>query len=728
MNVTLPGRTFFSGLPVAIVLASGAGVIWFGHASSLGLAIGILAALGGGFFGYALASSRVRSWFISLLLLSLVPLGVYSERFFVHFWLPLPRFAHWGSALAEGIGVFLTTVGLTALAAFWCDRRHTGVVVPAAVLVVGCALLLRQHRGGAIHLPYAISDSVWISGWHPALVLAGLGGLAAFVASWGLYRAGSARRPWVHFLGLAVLVLLVTHFAPRLGLLELPGEDPLRLAGNPESVRRGGRETGPSAEHTDPLRLALPRDGRGGASEDMVPFLDEYPTEGNQTPVAVVVLHDDVVPLGGVFYFRQVAFSVWNGRRLVRSFEPGVDADMFISFPSLESLEALPPPDSPFRQSVPSSTSLIRDHVLPPVLAQGRTLEPLDNPDPALFRRSYGALSLVLTGDPAAWLPAPAGDPAWPDSTRAVYLRLPDDPRYQACAEEILATLRPEYRDRPWARAMAISFWLEAHTQYSVRSKHADAPDPTASFLFGDRIGYCVHLAHAAALLARALGLPSRVAAGYAYQNLDRSGGSAILLRSGDAHAWAEVFLEGIGWVPVDPAPPSLDPPMAPLNLDLQRLLGEMARPRSRTATEKTLPAWSTWSWSGFFWSLLGLAVTWISAGYTTKIWRRGRAYWSRRDPDGRLALRASLDRLGEAGWVRHPGETREAFAVRLKDRVPSFDRLTHTNLAARFGGRKADPALARQLGRRVARETARSGGWRRWRGIFSPWSWTKSR
>ena len=72
-------------------------------------------------------------------------------------------------------------------------------------------------------------------------------------------------------------------------------------------------------------------------------------------------------------------------------------------------------------------------------------------------------------------------------------------------------------------------------------------PDPTADFLFGDRTGYCVHFAHAAVLLWRALGIPARVGTGYRTEEDDRHGSSTILIRASDAHAWPELYLDGIG-------------------------------------------------------------------------------------------------------------------------------------------------------------------------------------
>lgn len=76
--------------------------------------------------------------------------------------------------------------------------------------------------------------------------------------------------------------------------------------------------------------------------------------------------------------------------------------------------------------------------------------------------------------------------------------------------------------------------------------------DSVDDFLFGTREGFCEHYAGAFVFLMRAAGVPARVVAGYAggYWN---AYAHYLLIRQSDAHAWAEVWLSGRGWVRVDP-------------------------------------------------------------------------------------------------------------------------------------------------------------------------------
>ncbi len=71
-------------------------------------------------------------------------------------------------------------------------------------------------------------------------------------------------------------------------------------------------------------------------------------------------------------------------------------------------------------------------------------------------------------------------------------------------------------------------------------------------FLFNTRQGFCEHFASAFTVLARAAGIPARVVTGYQGGEYNPMSGY-LLIRQSEAHAWSEVWLEGRGWVRVDP-------------------------------------------------------------------------------------------------------------------------------------------------------------------------------
>ncbi|VWX62743.1 Transglutaminase-like superfamily protein [Burkholderiales bacterium 8X] len=78
------------------------------------------------------------------------------------------------------------------------------------------------------------------------------------------------------------------------------------------------------------------------------------------------------------------------------------------------------------------------------------------------------------------------------------------------------------------------------------------AADTADEFWFNQKAGFCEHIASAFVVLMRASGVPARIVTGY-------QGGEANdvdkfwVLRQSDAHAWAEVWQEGTGWMRVDP-------------------------------------------------------------------------------------------------------------------------------------------------------------------------------
>lgn len=110
--------------------------------------------------------------------------------------------------------------------------------------------------------------------------------------------------------------------------------------------------------------------------------------------------------------------------------------------------------------------------------------------------------------------------------------------------------------------------------------------NPTDSFLFETRSGYCEHYASSFALLMRIAGIPSRIVLGYLGGEVNGIGGH-YMIRQSDAHAWVEVLIEGRGWVRIDPtaavARERVD------NRGASRLLGAAAPVRFQVGAESLL-------------------------------------------------------------------------------------------------------------------------------------------
>ncbi|HKW60616.1 MAG TPA: transglutaminaseTgpA domain-containing protein [Candidatus Dormibacteraeota bacterium] len=112
-------------------------------------------------------------------------------------------------------------------------------------------------------------------------------------------------------------------------------------------------------------------------------------------------------------------------------------------------------------------------------------------------------------------------------------------------------------RDQPtyYDRVMAITTYLQQNYAYNLNLPPVPAGlDPVDWFLFDAKTGYCEQFATAATLLLRSVGIPARLATGYATGDYDSVLNQAVV-REHDAHAWVEVWFPHHGWVPVDPTP-----------------------------------------------------------------------------------------------------------------------------------------------------------------------------
>ncbi len=76
--------------------------------------------------------------------------------------------------------------------------------------------------------------------------------------------------------------------------------------------------------------------------------------------------------------------------------------------------------------------------------------------------------------------------------------------------------------------------------------------NPIDDFLFNTKRGFCEHYASSFVYLMRAAGIPARIVTGYQGGDVNPVG-NYLIVRQSDAHAWAEVWLQGRGWVRIDP-------------------------------------------------------------------------------------------------------------------------------------------------------------------------------
>jgi len=655
--------------------------------------------------------------------------------------------------------VFWFLISGIAVAVLQASARRKPIFIAAQVVAIGAILdsVFAAHRDGFINRPYSLVDRLWAKGYDPLPLFVAAGLAAAAVLAFLAAHRSSTKRS---FLDIVLLIALIgaLFLAVPVGSLKKLNPPPggssggktakqlpaagAQGAGQPSQGQAGQSGGGSGSNQGEKAG------GAGGAGDQGVPppqddsavsSFDDQPSSSSNQPVAVVVLRDDYDPPAGYYYFRQTAFSQFNGIRLVQDTTGKADRDVADSFP-VQDLLSLPVDLSQdwLYARLDTTVALIADHPRPFGLVMPTTLSPAANPDPTRFHRAYSVTSQVLNRKLLDLTGMPFGSRRWSDTLWAHYTSGPTDPRFGDVAGRIVDELvKPEYKRDPFAQAAAIKVWLEKNGTYSLESNHESSADPVSDFLFGDRTGHCVYFAHSACLLFRARGLPSRVGAGYAVDARNRGGGSSLLVRGKDAHAWPEVYIDEAGWVVLDISPEkSLAPPAEAPDQGLQQMLGEMVRqgssgqPKTQEPPSKgNLQEQARQLARQAFDMLALLALLLLLLAYATKIWRRVAPHVCADHRLPVLAYRACLDRLADAGRLRRFGQTREEFARAHATDCPSFVRLSGHHLAAALG--RTPPPSRRQdyirlLGEAARELSAATSWWQLLAGTVNPFSWVR--
>jgi transglutaminase-like putative cysteine protease len=148
------------------------------------------------------------------------------------------------------------------------------------------------------------------------------------------------------------------------------------------------------------------------------------------------------------------------------------------------------------------------------------------------------------------------------DPAVAKYLALPAniDPRVAALAAQIVSGAQTLYDE-----ALAIQTYLRGSLfRYDLNVPADQSQSALVDFLFNTRAGFSQQFAGAFAVLAREVGLPTRVAVGFTQGYRDSKG--VYHVTDADAHAWPEVWFNAVGWVAFEPtpAPPTTGTPTTP--------------------------------------------------------------------------------------------------------------------------------------------------------------------
>lgn len=142
------------------------------------------------------------------------------------------------------------------------------------------------------------------------------------------------------------------------------------------------------------------------------------------------------------------------------------------------------------------------------------------------------------------------GIAAWPmsDSLRARTTTIPEgtDPELITLAKRIASD------GLPMERVLRISNYLRSNCRYSLAADPGQG-DVISNFVLKTKAGHCVFFGSAVVVMSRAAGVPSRFVTGY-YAH-ERAGGDEMIVRQRDAHAWAECWIDDVGWITIDATP-----------------------------------------------------------------------------------------------------------------------------------------------------------------------------
>jgi transglutaminase-like putative cysteine protease len=307
-----------------------------------------------------------------------------------------------------------------------------------------------------------------------------------------------------------------------------------------------------------------------------------------------------------------------------------------------------------------------------------------------------------------------------------------EDSRLLRRALRLPAGYNPKSRELAdeWRRASASDGEiLTRAVDFFRRSKLAYTLDPPPlgqdsvdEFLFSTRAGFCEHFASAFVFLMRSAGVPSRVVTGYLGGDPNPIDG-ILTVRQSDAHAWAEVFLAGRGWVRADPTaaavPLRLESGLA-RSVPASGALPLLMRPQlewlrgMRYNWEALVHKWNVWvlgynperqrdvmSWFGMHgadWRELAAALLGAMCVFAAALLAWSLKRVARPDPVQAAWLRFCR-KLDARGLARAPHEGPRDFAQRAIRGVPSsgaaIDRIGELYIALRYGRERASADVA---------------------------------
>lgn len=298
------------------------------------------------------------------------------------------------------------------------------------------------------------------------------------------------------------------------------------------------------------------------------------------------------------------------------------------------------------------------------------------------------------------------------------YLQLPDatPARVRELAHTIVARQSTAYD-----QAKALETYLRTYPYNLDVSQPPENQDVADYFLFDLKQGYCDYYATSMVVMARSLGIPARLAIGYAPGKQDRDTGWFTVTEA-DAHSWPELYFSGYGWIPFEPTAAQ------PVFVWQEKAVAapESSLSESEALAQLRRRAW--WLYGVWRWPALLLMVLLAAWG-----WRRGRQEWRLRRAAAHpwhmayLRLAQWGEKLGAppAAW-RTPNEYTQLWQQKLATwpLPPELREQTSmliAELSTGFARRLYAPS-SRHLSDAQAQTTWRALHWQLWRIRMKLW------
>jgi transglutaminase-like putative cysteine protease len=306
----------------------------------------------------------------------------------------------------------------------------------------------------------------------------------------------------------------------------------------------------------------------GGSAQNVSRYADSFTLSGPRDLTEEPVM--DVLAVPARYYWRAASYDYYDGRSWHSTIDTRTNLQpLDKNIPLAQYAERAlvqadftlyQGSDSVFVPSQPWAANVGAQAVFERVGPNAVALVQLKLAVPLLAGDQYSAIGSVSRASAAQLRAAPEDYPDW---MRARYLQLPPQvpDRVRNLAQNITARAATAFD-----KAAAIERWMRRNIDYDEQIPAPPTGMEASDYvLFELRRAYCDYYATAMVVMLRTLGIPARVAVGYAQGDVmlqTANGGRArYQVQADDSHAWVEVFFPGFGWVEFEPT--SNQPPIA---------------------------------------------------------------------------------------------------------------------------------------------------------------------